>query len=311
MMEAVASVCGVYDCRSCEHRIADRCPGCEKGNLASRSEGTETCRVWECVRGREIASCEECTQPECTLKRVAGLICPLRSRLEKERWWAGRLSRALQSRGSRDSARQDPSEKVISRVRWYLTALDAFAVEGRQSVSSWQLAEKVGVSPALIRKDLSKFGEFGTPSYGYRIDFLRERLRSILSLGTQRELVWIGACALKLSTHAQDRLRGHNCVLRAVFDDEESEVGSKVGELVIKPISRIREELTGSDISAAVLAVHGPRAQDIALVLAEIGVRAILNLSGELLVTPPSVRVTNVDLIGELLELCYYCSGNS
>ncbi len=56
------------------------------------------------------------------------------------------------------------------------------------------------------------------------------------------------------------------------------------------------------------LAVYGHRAHDIAQTLGDLGVSAILNLSGELIVMPPHIRVINLDVIGELLELCYYCS---
>jgi len=307
-MKTSDSACGIYDCGSCEHQTSGRCPGCAAGNEAARANGDgSACRVYGCVQSRGLGSCAECAGRYCDLWRVAELICPLRSRLENERWWAGKMSSKLRKHNNNGPSRNEPSEKVINRVRWYLTALDTFAAEGRQSVPSWQLAEKVGVSPALIRKDLSKFGEFGTPSYGYRVDFLRERLRSVLCLNSQRQVIWVGPCAGKLSPEAQDRLSGHNCVLSGIFHEDGEEVGGLVGNLVVQPLGSLREHLKEKEISAAVLAVQGAQAHAIALLLVELGVRAILNLSGELLVLPSSVRVTTVDLIGELLELCYYC----
>jgi NADH/NAD ratio-sensing transcriptional regulator Rex len=88
-----------------------------------------------------------------------------------------------------------------------------------------------------------------------------------------------------------------------VGDDD----GATHGGVGVRPLSSMREELAGGEVAAAVLAVQGPQAHAVAQLLVELGVRAILNLSGELLVVPPHVRVTTVDLIGELLELCYYC----
>jgi redox-sensing transcriptional repressor len=306
VMDAVVSACRIYDCKSCDYRRSGRCLGCRPGNLAlDRGEG-RTCRVYQCVESRRIGSCDECADPSCTLRRESESICPLRSRLENARWWAGKLSHALQTKGT-GCVPSGPSEKVINRLRLYLTTLDSFAIDGRVAVSSWQIAERVGVSPTLIRKDLSRFGGFGTPSYGYRVDSLREELRRVLCLDKPKQVIWIGANALKISLDAKDRLQGHNCRLRAVFDSEEALIGARIDGLVVQPLEKIRDEVADGSVAAAVLAVQGAQALDTANLLAELGIRAILNLSGELLVLQPSIRVISVDLIGELLELCYYC----
>lgn len=309
-MNAGASVCGIYECETCEYLSSARCPGCAPGNAQVAQSGGHPCRVYECVRSRSIAACADCEEPACSLRRAAELICPLRSRFEKPRWWAGRMARSLESRGAGTVAARGAkrSPKVITRLRWYLTALDSFAAEGRQAVSSWQLAERVGVSSALVRKDLSKFGDFGTPSLGYEVEFLREKLRSILCRGKPPDIIWIGARALRLSENTLGGLAKHNCRLCGVFDDEHDEIGAKIGDLVVMPVSRLREELNGEPPAVAVLAVDGFQAHCVASLLVDIGVRAILNLSGELLVVPPHVHVANFDLIGELLELCYYCA---
>lgn len=305
-METNVSACGIYECKSCEYRNSDRCLGCRPGNLAISQGDGKACRVYECVESRKIGSCEECADVSCNLRRESESICPLRSRLENVRWWAGKLSKALQTKGT-GCVRSGPSEKVISRLRLYLTTLDSFAIDGRVAVSSWQLAERVGVSPALIRKDLSRFGGFGTPSYGYRVDSLREGLRSVLCLDKPKQVIWIGANALKLSLDARDRLQGHNCVLRGVFDCDEALIGAKVDGFVVQPLENIHGIVADGSVAAAVLAVQGAEARDVANSLAELGIRAILNLSGELLVLQPNIRVISVDLVGELLELCYYC----
>ena len=311
-MALPASVCGIYDCETCEHLAAGLCEGCREGNQRLRETSLTTCAVYDCAQTRGIGSCLECVETACSLRRNVEGICPLRSRFEKQRWWAGRMSRALESRKRRaetaDQAGRMP-DRVVNRLRWYLTALDTFAADGCESVSSWQLAERVGVSAALIRKDLSRFGGFGTPSYGYKIELLRERIEGILCLDTPRNVAWVGSCAFRHGITAIQRLAEHNCRIVALFDTADDEIGSRVGDLTVLSVESIRETLAGSGICAAVLAVGGPWAHEIAQTLVDLGARAILNLSGELLVLPEHVRVTSVDLAGELLELCYYCQG--
>jgi len=238
------------------------------------------------------------------------MICPLRARFEKKRWWAGRMARALESRKRRvaNTDREEKmSERVVNRLRWYLVALDSFEAEGYDSVSSWQLAEKVGVSSALIRKDLSRFGEFGTPSYGYRTAFLRDRIKAILRLNKPRGIVWVGAYMLRNYTSAIGRLCRNNCRLLGVFDVDDREIGLRVGDFNVEHIDRIADVVAGNELSAAVIAVCSPKAQQIADTLVDLGAKAILNLSGQLLILPDNVRLCSLDVAGELLELCYYC----
>lgn len=218
------------------------------------------------------------------------------------------MSRVLEGRGrARGGGDGDEvSEKVVTRLRWYLAALDAFAERGDSSVSSWQLAEKVGVSASLIRKDLSRFGDFGTPSFGYRIDALTRQIRRILRLDRPRSVIWIGACGYRQMRSAADRLSRHSCRVAAVFDVDRSEVGTTVGELTVLGIDELESLVAERDIDAAVLTVSGSAAQEVASRLEAAGLSAILNMSGQLLVLPDRVRVTSLDVAGEVLELCYY-----
>ena len=309
-MQPPASACAIYDCETCEHRGPDLCVGCREGNRWLVEASQTACAVFVCAEEHVLASCLECIEEVCSLRRGVESICPLRSRFENKRWWAGRMSRALAGRkkpAQADGQGRPLSDRVVTRLRWYMTALDSFGADGCESVSSWQLAERVGVSAALIRKDLSKFGGFGTPSYGYKIDFLRERVESILRVDSPRTVAWVGSCAFRHSLGSVGRLVEHNCRIAAVFDTDPNEIGLRIGGFTVLSADVIRQTLAGSDVSAAVLAVGGPQAHEIARALVDIGAGAVLNLSGELLMLPEHVRVASVDLAGELLELCYYC----
>lgn len=308
MMEMQRAACGVYECGGCEHRTNGECPGCAEGNLLLRDAHAQVCAVFECVETRGIGSCAECVETSCVLRRSVETICPVRSRYENTRWWAGRMSRALESKkGSGEADKEEKiSAKVISRLRWYLTALDSFAAEGAVSVSSWQLAEKVGVNAALIRKDLSRFGDFGTPSFGYRTEFLTQRIRGILHLDQGNRIVWIGAACFRLHFPSISRLGKHACGVVGVFDSDPAEIGSRVGDFEVLPLDRLADVVSKSNVHTATLAVPGPEAAAVAETLAGLGVKSILNVSGEMLVLPDAIRVLSFDLVGELLELCYY-----
>ncbi len=305
-MKSHIAACAIYNCRECRYLESGSCPGCTEGNRMPQGADDKPCAVFACVESRGIASCAKCTEESCVLRRSIETICPMRSKFENSRWWAGRMARALEPR-KHGEATAKMSERVVNRLRLYLTALDALAEEGATSVSSWRLAQKVGVNAALIRKDLSRFGEFGTPSFGYRIDYLSQRLSEILGLNERKGIVWIGAACFRLHCAAVDRLVKHACGVVGVFDSDPEEIGSRVGDLEVLPLEEMARYLSDSNVSTAVLALPGPDAAKVAEMLVENGTRAILNLSGEMLALPDSVKVCSFDVMGELLELCYYC----
>ncbi len=307
-MATQVAVCGIYDCAKCEHLSKGICPGCQEANQQLLKSGEPVCAVFECVDQRAIAGCADCEESRCTLKRSVESVCPMRSRFENTRWWAGRMARALEARKGTggNSRKQEVSEKVINRLRWYLTALDGFAAEGVTSISSWRLAERVGVNAALIRKDLSRFGDFGTPSLGYEVTFLIQRLRDILRLDQRHKVLWIGAAALRFHAGSISRLGNHFCGISAVLDIDPHEIGKSVYDINVEPLDKLEQVLAAKDIQTATIAVSGAPAFDIAERLADFGIKSILNLSGEILPLPDTIRVTNFDLVGELLELCYY-----
>ena len=60
---------------------------------------------------------------------------------------------------------------VIGRLPVYLRALAYIAAEGQEITSSHELGQKLGISSAQIRKDLSHFGEFGKQGTGIMLRY--------------------------------------------------------------------------------------------------------------------------------------------
>jgi hypothetical protein len=59
------------------------------------------------------------------------------------------------------------SISTLQRLPLYLRALMQISINGQKMTSSEELDRVSGVSPALIRKDLSLFGGFGKQGSGY------------------------------------------------------------------------------------------------------------------------------------------------
>lgn len=195
---------------------------------------------------------------------------------------------------------------IIGRLPIYLRALQRMADKGLQTTSSQELGERVGISAAQIRKDISQFGEFGKQGTGYRISFLIERLCEILKIDRIWDVAVVGAGDVG---HALARYQGFiNRGFRVVmvFDNDETKVGQQIGEFVVKDISAMIEEIKKAGIKVAMLSVPASAAQGATDMLVKAGVKAILNYAPISLTVPDDVRVQHIDPATHLQRMTYY-----
>ncbi len=192
------------------------------------------------------------------------------------------------------------SERTVSRMRWYLYALEELAATGMTTAASREIAEKVGVKPGLVRKDLCMFGGFGRPSVGYNIAYLRKKIREILAIDEEKRVAWIGSLCMVDHQSTIRRLSAQNCRVVALFDSAEA--GNTVGGLKVMKLDDLPNALPKLKIDVAVLAVEKD-AQQCADKLIGAGVNAILNMSPIMVTVPRGAAVRHLDLAGELVIL--------
>lgn len=195
---------------------------------------------------------------------------------------------------------------VVSRLPSYLQTLNQMAKEGFHTVSSKMLADRVGVTAAQIRKDLSHFGGFGKQGTGYPIYHLIEELQKILNMDRVWQVAVIGAGDLgRALAHYQGfAMRGIEIVL--IFDIDPKIIGTQVGALTVLPVDRMGTEVKRMGVKIAILTVPGDVAQQTAERLVEAGVEAILNYAPVTLMLPESIHVQHIDPVLHIQRLMYY-----
>jgi redox-sensing transcriptional repressor len=208
--------------------------------------------------------------------------------------------------GRTGMAAQPVSDVVINRLPLYLRMLEFMQKEGKTVTSSQELGERLGLSSAQIRKDLSYFGEFGKQGTGYNIEYLQKMLRQILHVDRAWDVVIIGAGDLgRALVHYQGFAeQGFNLV--AIFDNAPAKIGMPVGRLIVQDIAGLPEVVREKKIEMAVLAVPAEAAQKVANQLCELGIRAILNYAPITLTVPSNVRVYYIDPVVGLQSMAYY-----
>jgi len=195
---------------------------------------------------------------------------------------------------------------TLERLATYLRVLLDAREAGIQTLSSQDVEQLSGISAAQFRKDLSYFGEFGKPGVGYSTHQLIECIERILRLDREQPMLLVGAGNLGAALVGYPNFRAHRFRIAAVFDNNFVKIGRPFGELIIEDIARLKEVNAKIRAQIAIIAVPASAAQEVAELLVDAGIRAILNFAPTSLKVPPSVYVRNVSFLQELAVLSYY-----
>lgn len=187
-------------------------------------------------------------------------------------------------------------EATIIRLSVYSRYLAQVDRRGVVTISSGEIAEGTGVSPAQVRKDLAYFGEFGTRGVGYNVKDLYWHLIKILGLNTSWSVVIIGAGNLgtALSMYGGFRERGFKVV--GIFDTAPHKIGGHLNGVEIYPMERMQEIIAREKAQIAIIAVPAEEAQGVVNELVKTEIKGILNFAPRVLTVPPHIELRNVDL---------------
>ena len=195
---------------------------------------------------------------------------------------------------------------IISRLPFYLRALARMAGDGQCITSSKELGERLGISSAQIRKDLSHFGEFGKQGTGYEVEYLLDQLQQILRVNREWEVALVGAGDLGHALAHYQGFRHRGFQISLIFDTDPAKIGQALGGLEILDEAFMVPTLRQRDVRLAMLAVPAGAAQSAADKLVEAGVKGILNYAPTSLSVPEGVRVQHIDPVVNLQRMTYY-----
>lgn len=195
---------------------------------------------------------------------------------------------------------------IIGRLPIYLRALQQLSDKGMLTTSSQELGEIIGISAAQIRKDISQFGEFGKQGTGYSVPFLIERLRDILKVDRNWEVVVVGMGDIGHALARYNGFANRGFHINMVFDNDPKKIGQTVGNYEIYDSASLPEKLKQSKIKIAMLTVPATAAQETADLLVKAGIKAILNYAPISLNVPRGVHVQYIDPVTHLQRMTYY-----
>ena len=196
-------------------------------------------------------------------------------------------------------------EPVLRRLPRYLIDVQALRANGVTWVSSGELGTALGLTSSTVRQDLSHLDLEGVSKRGYEIEKLMSALVRELGADRKYRVLVIGAGFLGSAIALHGELARYGFEVRALMDVNPEIIGTSVGRLRIRPMSKLSEVVEHEQIDIAIIAVPAAYAQVVADELIAAGVTALLNLALVQLKVPESIRVVDERIVVSLQELAY------
>lgn len=198
------------------------------------------------------------------------------------------------------------SNSVIARLPKYLACVEELYLSSCIRVSSTTLSQRLGFTAAQIRQDFSCFGEFGQQGYGYNVKKLRYEIREILGLNSRNTAILVGCGNLGKALLNNFDFEACGFFMLAAFDTDPELIGQQLGPIRIWDAHMLRRFVEAEKPAMAVLTVPREQAQGAASLLADAGVPAIWNFTGQnLKAAETGTLVETVHFAESLLTLSY------
>jgi redox-sensing transcriptional repressor len=194
---------------------------------------------------------------------------------------------------------------VVSRLSLYLRELQHLRAEGKETISSGELGNRLGFTDAQVRKDLAYFGQFGYPGIGYRSDELVRAIRHILGTDIEWRVVIVGIGNLGQALLGYKGFSRQGFEIVAALDADKKKSGAVIEGVEVHPVEQLEQVVKQLKIRLGMVAVPATAAQLVADQLVAAGIEGIVNFAPVTINLPEHVSQVGVDLAIELEQISF------
>jgi redox-sensing transcriptional repressor len=197
------------------------------------------------------------------------------------------------------------SDSTIRRLSIYYRTLNRMEKQDIKRTTSMELAEIEGISPVMVRKDLSFFGTFGCRGVGYDVQSLKTELAHILGLSRGWGLVIIGGGRFRNVLINSQILKENNLVIKKVFETDPDLVKDSDEQVKVFSIDQLETQINPEEDHIAIIALPPPEVQAVIDRLGKIGMKAVLYMASRSVKAPDNMVVMNQDISIKLGMMTY------
>jgi redox-sensing transcriptional repressor len=200
------------------------------------------------------------------------------------------------------------SNKAVSRLSRYRSALLRFKAYGSEKLYSCDLAETLGLTAAQVRKDFSMFKFTGKKKVGYDVNYLLKNIDQLLQKNSSTAAVLCGTGNNVSTFFIEQLLSAQGLTISALFTEQARPPSFKpVGlEVPVFPIEKLIGFAAKNGILFGIIATEGKHAQRMLDNLVLAGVKGVLNLSGVEIKAPKRCFITSISVVREFEKLVYF-----
>jgi len=196
-------------------------------------------------------------------------------------------------------------ENRINRLLSYKHMLKRFKSLGLVKVFSDNIADPLGISASLVRKDFGMFGISGSQKGGYTIDSVLDKINEVLGSNEIQQVIIVGAGRIGEALMSYKGFHKDGIKIVAGFDIDLKKI-RKSGDVPVKPIEELDEFVKEHNISVAIMAVPDIAAQQTLEILKSADIKGILNFTPVKFKSSDEFIVNNFIIENELVNLIYF-----
>jgi len=191
-------------------------------------------------------------------------------------------------------------EPTLRRLPWYLAYLKLEANKGESYVSSTQISRAINVGASQIAKDLSMINVSGKTRVGYDVNELVEVLVDFLGFRNVNKAFLFGVGSLGGALLHDKGLSQYGLEIVAGFDVNPSLIAKKINGIHVYHVNDFKRLQNELGISIGILTVPVDKAQEVAELMVDGGIRAVWNFTPYRIRMPKNIVVQNTSIYAHL-----------
>lgn len=199
-------------------------------------------------------------------------------------------------------------EKVSNRLTLYHSIMVEYIEDGIDTISSPQIAQRLGIDDSQVRKDFKLLNNPGKCRVGYLVKDLKDSIEKTLGFAHAKDAFIVGSGHLGLALAKYDSFNSYGLNILALFDNDPQKVDLQVNNKQIFHISKLPNLAQRLGVDIAILTVPRKNAQQVADFLINSNIKYIWNFSPSVLNIPEGVEIWNENLMGNFLHFSYKIS---